>query len=102
MRSVLVDRARRRNALRRGAGAERVPLDDVVACHEERSTDLVVLNDALERLGQVDAALVRIVELRFFAGLSIRETADVLGISTSTVERAWRSARAWLRLKLQE
>lgn len=97
MRSVLVDHARARRADKRGGDRARVALDDVVAAYEERALDLVSLDSALEKLAKFDAQLAELVELRFFAGLEIEETARVLGVSASTVERGWRTARTWLR-----
>jgi RNA polymerase sigma-70 factor (ECF subfamily) len=101
MRRVLVDHARARGAEKRGRAWEAVPLDDVMATFEEREVDLLALDEALERMGQIDEGLARLVELRFFAGLKIDETADVLGVGTATVERHWRVARMWLRRELQ-
>ncbi|HLU39889.1 MAG TPA: ECF-type sigma factor [Planctomycetota bacterium] len=100
MRSVLVDHARAGRADKRGGGRERVPLDDAVALFETRVPDLVELDDLLDRLAAIEPELARIVELRFFAGLSIGEAARALGISTATVERGWRTARAWLRVAI--
>ena len=100
MRSVLVDHARAKRAARRGGGALRVELDDALAAYEERAYDLVALDDALEALARVDERLARIVELRFFAGLEHGEVAEALGISLRTVERDWRTARAWLHERL--
>jgi RNA polymerase sigma-70 factor (ECF subfamily) len=100
MRSVLVDHVRRRAALKRARSGERVPLDDVIESCERQSIDLLALEEALERLAGIDVELVRLVELRFFAGLSIPETARVLDVSEPTVERGWRTARAVLRMHL--
>ena len=100
MRNVLVDHARARAAQKRGDGHERVPLDDVLAAYEERQLDVVTLHDAVERLLEIDEDLGRLVELRYFAGLTIEETARVLDVSTATVERSWRVARLWLRREL--
>jgi RNA polymerase sigma-70 factor (ECF subfamily) len=96
MRSILVDHARRRRAAKRGGDRERTPLDEAAAWFEERSLDLIALDDALERLAKVDDTKARVVEHRFFAGLTIEETAEALGISHATVEREWAVARAWL------
>jgi len=98
MRRVLVDHARGRNAHKRGHGATMVAvsdLDDLPQPMEE--VDLVVLDDALSRLAALDARQARIVELRFFGGLSIEETAAVVGVSERTVKREWQMSRAWLR-----
>lgn len=100
MRSVLVDRARRRGARKRGGGAERLELDRVVAVLEERSADLVALDEALEDLAQLDPELARIVEMRFFGGLKHPAVASVLGVSLRSVERGWSTARAWLHARL--
>ena len=100
MRHVLVDHARARAAQKRGNGGRVLPLDSVMASFEERQLDVLALDEALERLTAMDEQLGRIVELRFFAGLTIPETARVLGVSTPTVERGWRVARLWLRNEL--
>jgi RNA polymerase sigma factor (TIGR02999 family) len=96
MRSVLVDHARRKRADKRGGDAERVELDTLAETFEERSIDLLELDDALNALTAFDGELGRIVELRFFAGLSVDETAAVLGVSPPTIARRWRVARMWL------
>jgi RNA polymerase sigma factor (TIGR02999 family) len=101
MRSVIVDHARAVRANKRGAGHARVPLDDAVALFASRVPDLLELDDLLARLATIDKDLARIVELRFFAGLSIDETARAMAISTATVERGWRAARAWLRVAIE-
>lgn len=100
MRNVLVDHARSRNAAKRGGQARRVPLDDALASFETDSLDLLALDEALERLFVADEQTARIVELRFFGGQSVADTATALSVSPSTVERGWRVARAWLRLEL--
>jgi RNA polymerase sigma factor (TIGR02999 family) len=97
MRSVLVDYARRRGAHKRVAGRERVPLEQVIELLEEHTSDLLALDEALTRLAAMDPELGRIVELRFFGGLSVPETAHTLGCSESTVVRGWRVARLWLQ-----
>jgi RNA polymerase sigma factor (TIGR02999 family) len=102
MRHVLVDGARRRRALKRGGAQERVPLHDTVALFEDNGIDLVDLDDALRRLALRDDQLARIVELRFFGGLTVEETAVVLEVSTRTVERGWRFARIWLYRALND
>ena len=96
MRNVLVDHARAKKTAKRGEGLRKVPLDEVLAAFEERSLDVLALDEALEVLFAMDEQLARVVELRYFAGLTIAETAQVLGVSTPTVERAWRVARLWL------
>ena len=100
MRRVLVDHARRRRAAKRGTEPERVPLDETLAQVEETAGDVLVLDEALTRLGAADEELARIVELRFFAGLTVFETADVLSVSHRRVERGWVSARVWLMREL--
>ena len=100
MRSVLVDHAREKRAEKRGGGAERVELEAAVEVYEGSAGDLLQFDDALEHLHAMDAKLGRIVELRFFGGLTIPETAEVMGVSTPTVERGWRTARGWLRHEL--
>jgi len=99
MRSVLVDHARRRAAGKR-QGGKRLDLTTGISGLAKESIDVLDLNDALERLGAVDAELVTIVELLFFAGMTAAEAAEVLGVSGRTVERGWRTARAWLRTAL--
>jgi RNA polymerase sigma-70 factor, ECF subfamily len=97
MRRVLVDIARKRRAGRRGgAQAVRVPLDDVDIAADEACGDLVALDEALERLATADPRKARVVELRFFGGLSLEETAEAVGISMRTVQNDWAFARAWL------
>ena len=100
MRRILVDHARRSRALKRSAG-RRVTLDEELALAPEPDVDLVALDDAMEALAGLDPNLSRLVELRFFGGLTIEETAEVLGISPATVKREWASARAWLFRRLQ-
>jgi RNA polymerase sigma factor (TIGR02999 family) len=95
-RRVLVDHARRRAAWKRGLGVRPVPLDGVDVPAPSGETDLVALDSALTQLATLDARQARAVELRFFGGLSIEETASVLGVSAATVKRDWVSARLWL------
>jgi len=95
MRQILVQYARRRKAAKRDAGYK-LTLDGGIALPQRRSVDLVTLDDALNELAKLDPQQSRIVELRFFAGLSIEETAEVLGISPATVKRHWTTARVWL------
>lgn len=102
MRMVLVDHARARGALKRGGKHERQLLDEALIPYEERAQDLVELDVALERLAAMDPELAQLVELRFFGGLTIDDTARVLGTSNSSVERGWRTARSWLRTQLAE
>lgn len=99
MRRVLVDIARARLAQKRGAGADPVPLDEAIAA-EQPSVDLVALTDALDRLAAIDPRPAKVVELRFFGGFTVEETAEALGISVRTVISDWNTARAWLRRAL--
>jgi len=96
IRRVLVDYVRTRNAEKRGGGAVTIALDDVAAEGGGREIDLIRLDEALQSLAATDEQQSRVVEIRFFGGLSIEETAEVLGISTSTVKRDWIAAKAWL------
>jgi len=96
MRRILVEHARGRLYDKRGGGARRVALEDAPIVGGRRVPDMIALDDALKELEAVDPRKGRIVELRFIGGLSIEETAEVLRISTATVEREWRSAKAWL------
>ena len=96
MRRILIDRARRKHALKRGAGAERVNLDRVDVADEADPDTLIGVNDALEKLALQDAQAARLVKLRFFAGLEYTEAAEVLGISERSAKRCWSFARAWL------
>jgi RNA polymerase sigma factor (TIGR02999 family) len=95
MRRILVDHARRRN-LKRGAGVQHLSLDEVAILGPERDAEMLTLDDAMTALARFDARKARVVELRFFGGLSVEETAEVLNISAVTVMRDWTSARAWL------
>jgi RNA polymerase sigma-70 factor, ECF subfamily len=96
MRQILVDRARHRNAAKRGGGAELVTLGKEDASVDAYAAELLDLHDALERLAERSPRQVSVVEYRFFAGMSVEETAEVLGVSTRTVESDWAMARAWL------
>ena len=95
MRRILVDHARRRN-LKRGAGMQQISLEETNVFGPERDADLVILDDAMLALARFDSRKARVVELRFFGGLSVEETAEVLNISSITVMRDWNTARAWL------
>jgi RNA polymerase sigma factor (TIGR02999 family) len=95
MRRILVDHARRRNS-KRGAGIQHVALEDTATIGSGRDPDLVALDDAMKALAQLDPRKAQVVELRFFGGLSVEETAEVLEISQVTVLRDWSTARAWL------
>jgi RNA polymerase sigma-70 factor (ECF subfamily) len=101
MRRVLVDHARTRAYQKRGGGAYRVPLTEGMAVSAEPTLDLIALDRALESLGAKDARKVRVVELRFFGGLSVEETADMLHVSKDTIKRDWRLAKLWLLQELQ-
>jgi len=100
MRRVLVDAARARQTAKRGAGAVRVPLDSNAEAGAPPPLDLIALDRALERLATFDARKVQVVELRFFGGLTVDETAGVLGVAPDTVARDWRMARTWLLREL--
>lgn len=100
MRRVLIDHAVRRGAEKRGGGLQRLSLDETMLLTEERAEELLALDEALRRLEKLSERHVRIVECRFFAGMSIEETAEVLGVSTATVKREWALARAWLHREL--
>jgi len=96
MRNVLIDHAARRGTAKRGGGMQAVPLEEVPAGEERPLDDLIALSRALDELEQLDARQARVVECRFFGGLSLEETAEALGISPATVSRDWMFARAWL------
>ena len=100
MRRVLVDLVRARATDKRGAGAEPAALDSGIAAQSTSVVDLVALDEALERLATFDARKVRVIELRFFAGLTVEETAAVLDVAPDTVARDWRLARSWLLQQL--
>ena len=100
MRRILVDHARARRAQKRGGPAERVTLDEALTVGTDERRDYVALDDALNALAAFDERKGRVVELRFFGGLTIKETAEVIGISTATVERDWILAKAWLYAEL--
>jgi RNA polymerase sigma factor (TIGR02999 family) len=100
MRRVLVDAARARQSAKRGAGAAYVPLDSGVETIAPSPVDLIALDRALERLANFDARKVQVVELRFFGGLTVEETAGVLDVAPDTVARDWRMARTWLLREL--
>jgi RNA polymerase sigma factor (TIGR02999 family) len=101
MRHVLADHARRRGAHKRGQGFQRVTLDAAVLATPGPSLDVVALDDACTRLSALDSRQAQIVELRFFAGLTIEETAEALAIAPATVKDEWRVARAWLRREME-
>ncbi len=101
MRRILVDHARTRQAAKRGSGALRLSLNEVAGRAQEKAAEVIALDDALAELAVFDPQQSRIVELRYFAGLSIAETAEVLGISPATVKREWHTAKAWLYNQLK-
>jgi RNA polymerase sigma factor (TIGR02999 family) len=101
MRQVLVDQARRRGALKRGATPVRVSLSDVPLTIDERAETLLALDEALTELAAVDDRLGRVVECRFFAGLTEEETAEALGVTSRTVRRDWTKAKGWLQRALR-
>ena len=96
MRRILVDHARTKHRDKRGGTATKLPLDEALDLSQARAGDLVALDDALESLAEIDERKSRVVELRFFGGLSVEETAEVLGVSPQTVLRDWKLAKAWL------
>lgn len=102
MRRVLIDHARSKQRVKRGGLQVKVALEDVALAAGDQPQDLVALDAALERLAKVDARQSRIVELRYFGGLTVEQTAEVLGISAPTVKRDWAVARAWLHRELRE
>lgn len=102
MRRILIDHARNHHYAKRGGGAIKVSLDEAAAVTEARAAELLAVDEALEKLTAMDARKGRIVELRFFGGLTEEETAEVMSISTPTVQREWRAAKAWLRRMLTE
>lgn len=102
MRNVLVDRARARQFAKRGGGARRVSTDEIIIASPERDVNVIDLHEALTTLSELDERKSRIVELRYFGGLSVDETAEVLGISGITVKREWLKAKAWLYKALRE
>ncbi len=103
MRRILVDHARGRAAEKRGAGRHKVPLLDTIGLARERNpVDIVALDDVLQELTRLNERHARVVELRFFGGLNVEETAHTLGVSTATVKNDWRAARAWLLTQLTD
>jgi len=100
MRRIMVDHARARHALKRGAGAIRVTLDETAWVTEERAEELLALDEALEKLAEFDRRRCEIVEMRYFGGLTVEEIADILKVHPNTVMRDWRAAKAWLYAEL--
>ncbi|HET9711957.1 MAG TPA: sigma-70 family RNA polymerase sigma factor [Pyrinomonadaceae bacterium] len=100
MRRILIERARSRRSDKRGSNPERVSLDEVAEVAEARAADLLALDEALKALSIIDPRKAQLVELKYFGGLTIEETANVLGVSTPTVERDWHTARIWLHREI--
>jgi RNA polymerase sigma factor (TIGR02999 family) len=102
MRSVLVDYARRRGSAKRGGNPIRVSLSEADQTSEQKSAEVIAVDEALSRLASLDPRKSQIVELRYFGGLSVEESAELLGLSSRTIKREWRWARAWLYRELGE
>jgi RNA polymerase sigma factor (TIGR02999 family) len=100
MRQILINHAQSRRCLKRGRGARKVSLDEAIIVSEERGEDVLALDDALNELAKVDPRKSKVVELRFFGGLSVEESAEALDVSPVTIMREWRLARAWLYREL--
>ena len=102
MRRILIERARARRSEKRGSNPQKVSLEDAGDFADERAADLVALDEALDAFAAVDPRKARLVELRYFGGLTIEETAEALGVSAPTVERDWRTARIWLHREISK
>jgi RNA polymerase sigma-70 factor (ECF subfamily) len=102
MRRILIDHARKRDNVKRGGDVRKVPLDEAALVSQGRAADLIALDEALTRLEAIDERKSRVIELRFFGGLNIEETAEVLSISPATVQREWSMAKAWLYREISE
>jgi RNA polymerase sigma factor (TIGR02999 family) len=102
MRRILIDQARRKQSQRQGGGMKRQPLEHVEIAAPEPALDILAVNDALERFTKVDPIKANLVKLRYFTGLTIPQAADALGISTTTADRYWAYARAWLHAELKK
>ncbi len=100
MRRILVNHAIARRTAKRGGEYQRVALDDAVDFYDEQDVDLVALDDALKELAEMDPDQARVVELRFFGGLTVEETAEILDVSPSTIKREWATAKAWLHREI--
>lgn len=100
MRRILINYAVQKKAQKRGDGATHISLDEALSYGEQEELDIVLLNDALDKLAKFDSTQAKIVELRFFGGLTIEEVAEVLGVSDSFVKREWRMAKSWLKTQL--
>ena len=102
MRRILVDHARKRQYAKRGGGAEKISFDEAMAVSPGRGSDLIALDEALDKLAAIDPRKSKVVEMRFFGGLSVEESAEALHISAVTVMREWSMAKAWLYNSLNE
>lgn len=102
MRHILIDHARRRHYAKRGGDLQQVPLEDAAVMTQQRAAELVALDEALDDLAKLDPRKSQVVELRYFGGLSLEETAEVLEISPMTVRRDWRAAKAWLYRRMKD
>ncbi|MDX2031238.1 MAG: sigma-70 family RNA polymerase sigma factor [Blastocatellia bacterium] len=101
MRRILVDSARAHQAEKRGGGEAPLPLDEAIGVSDKRTAEVIALDDALQTLAQMDPRQCRVVELRYFGGLSIEETAEALGLSPATVKREWNAAKVWLHHEMK-
>lgn len=102
MRRILVDHARARNRLKRGGDMVRLVLDEDKTISPSRDSDVLALDEVLEELQKLDTRQARIIEMRFFGGMTVPEVAEVLGLSTRTIENEWKMCRAWLRKRLED
>jgi RNA polymerase sigma factor (TIGR02999 family) len=102
MRRILIDQARKKKSRKHGGGLERVPLEEVEIGIPQPTDDLLAVNDVLEKFERLDKSAADLVKLRYFAGLTLAQAADILGISSSTADRQWAYARAWLHAELKE
>jgi len=102
MRRILIERARSRRSTKRGSGAQKVSLEEVADVSNERAADLVALDEALMKLAAIDSRKAQIVELKYFGGMTIEEAAEVLEVSTPTVERDWKLAKIWLHREVSK
>jgi RNA polymerase sigma factor (TIGR02999 family) len=102
MRRILVDQARKKKSRKHGGGLQRLPLEELEIAVPQSSVDLLAINDALEKLERIDKGAADLVKLRYYAGLTIPQAADALGVSSSTADRQWAYARAWLHAELRE
>lgn len=102
MRRILIERARSRRATKRGSGAQKVSLEEVADISNERAADLIALDEALTNLALIDPRKAQIVELKYFGGMTIEEAAEVLDVSTPTVERDWKMAKIWLHREISK